>query len=277
MLVSISSALQTPVFLSNVFFHLGWSAIWQVVTYTLSHLHLPHFLAGLQHCDTLGKTKQQQTPHRVSSAFIRPSPLLSALAAQGILNPTEGSATWSLVQQPACILAQRWWTVTSPRSSLQGGGSVPWGDIEFQQRLKPRCLGREQTWLSPRVAVFYQYQNARSHAAYFPCASPSGSRCYCQRVKANTSSNYSSLALPLQQQGQPCGLCGQPWSASQLCFSRSKNSLALTLLPQKSKIRCYVCSAKIWVSSARNNPLRRPRAAANLMPWQAGFTFACLL
>lgn len=27
--------------------------------------------------------------------------------------------------------------------------------------------------------------------------------------------------------------------------SRSQSSLALTLLPQKSKIRCYVCSAKV--------------------------------
>lgn len=71
MLVSFSSALQTPVFLSNVFFHLGWSG-------RACHLaggDIPSiiyiFLISWLGCSSVihaGKTKQQQTLDHVSSA-----------------------------------------------------------------------------------------------------------------------------------------------------------------------------------------------------------------
>lgn len=115
-----------------------------------------------------------------------------------------------------------------------------WSQCGWEESKPGLCLGRQVSIGSKETVATLLIP---------PCARPMGNWSYCQRGEAKTSSSSSFLALAWQRQGKPCqpsvACLGQlPISASLAFPSRSRSSLALTPLPQQSKIRCYVYSVK---------------------------------
>lgn len=122
------------VMFSFIWAELGEPTIWQVVTYPqslTSSLFLGWAAAVRYMLEKPSSSKHHIVFPRCSDDYghIRPSRLLSAWAEQGILNPTQGSATWSLVQ-----------LLSSPPASWHKG-SGQWLLQGAVYRAEEACLG----------------------------------------------------------------------------------------------------------------------------------------